>query len=167
MQAKTQARLDAKAAAKAAKEDEKAEKAAAAAEAEGGDETKVEQVRSSGIWKSMHLLQPKDYIVGGERIVWEEVLYATHLRTHTQDAPVRTRNRFLRVQPAIKNLFSGPRLLGIFTRCVVSFSRAENVENVSMKIGFHVTFLVSAPAHGMDVHTQNLSSRRAGLAIYT
>jgi hypothetical protein len=40
-------------------------------------------------------------------------------------------------------------------------------KNVSMKIGFHVTFLVATPSHGMDVHTQNLFSRRDGLAIYT
>jgi hypothetical protein len=121
MQAKAQAKLDAKAAAKEAKEDQKAEKAAAAAEAEGGEETKVEHVRSSGIWKSMHLLQPKEYIVGEERILWEEVLCAMRLRTHTRRT--RTRNRFLCVHPSIKNLFSGPRLLGSFTRCVVSFSK--------------------------------------------
>ena len=106
MQAKKQARLDAKAAARAAKEDEKAEKAAAAAEAEGGDETKVEQVRSSGIWKSMHLLQPKDYIVGGERIVWEEVL-RTCARTHKTHPSVLATDFYVCNQPS-KTYFQAP-----------------------------------------------------------
>jgi hypothetical protein len=57
----------------------KAEKAAKKAEEEAREEprTRVECVRSTGVWQSIHVLSPQAYAVGEERIKWEQV------RTHT------------------------------------------------------------------------------------